>query len=65
MSYFIDSHYMEMWTAGASRGRGPPQFGSRVPHKIVRTSHANLTIGGFVECLEWYVSERLPEHMDI
>ena len=70
MSYFIDSHYMDLWTNGATRGRGPPLFGSRVPHKMERTSRVigrtpkgKLTIDGFMECLEWYVSERLPEHM--
>ena len=63
MSYFIDSHYMDLWTNGATRGRGPPLFGSRVHHKMVRTSKGKFTIDGFMECLEWYVSERLPEHM--
>jgi hypothetical protein len=28
-----------------------------------RTPKGKLTICGFMECLEWYVSERLPEHM--
>ena len=61
---------MDLWTNGATRGRGPPLFGSRVPHKLERTSRVigrtpkgKLTIDGFMECLEWYVSERLPEHM--
>jgi hypothetical protein len=61
---------MDLWTNGATRGRGPPLFGSRVPHKmertprvIGRTPKGKLTIDGFMECLEWYVSERLPEHM--
>ena len=70
MSYFIDSHYMDLWTNGTTRARGPTLFGSRVTHKMERTSRemgrtpkGKLTIDGFMECLAWYVSERLPEHM--
>jgi hypothetical protein len=61
---------MDLWTSGATRARGPTLFGSRVPHKmgrksreIGRTPKGKLTIDGFMECLEWYVSERLPDHM--